>query len=164
MLRVMLVDDANKDLAPLRSALTEAGCLVVAEESSALRIPARVGDVQPDIIMFTDESDSAQIQAAIQAGVTAYIVAGMRSERIRPILEVALARFEQDRALREELRDAQSRLAERKVIEKAKGLLMAQRGCSEEEAYRGLRKLAMDRNLRLADIAQQVIDVAKLLT
>src|SRR5438128_11819986 len=106
MLRVMLVDDANKDLAPLRSALTEAGCLVVAEESSALRIPARVGDVQPDIIiidtesptrdvleqlcvvtqdaprpivMFTDESDSAQIQAAIQAGVTAYIVAGMRS-------------------------------------------------------------------------------------
>ena len=90
-------------------------------------------------------------------------MAGVQPEHIEPILDVAIARFEQDRLLREELREAQARLTERKLVEKAKGLLMAQRQCSEEEAYRSLRKLAMDRNLRLTEIARQVIDVAKLL-
>jgi response regulator NasT len=190
MLRVMVVDDADKDLSALKDALSAAGCTIVAEESSALRIPARVSETEPDliiiesesptrdvleqlcvvtqfaprpIVMFSDESDRQQIDAAIRAGVTAYIVAGMRSESIRPILDVAIARFEQDRALRAELEDAKTQLAQRKLIEKAKGLLMAQRGCSEEEAFSSLRKLAMDRNLKLADVARQVIDVARLL-
>jgi response regulator NasT len=190
MLRVMLIDDANKDLSALKEALSEAGCSIVAEESSAMRIPACVSESEPDliiiesesptrdvleqlcvvtqfaprpIVMFTQESDQQQIHAAMRAGVTAYIVAGMRSERIRPILDVAIARFEQDTALRAELEDAKTRLAQRKLIEKAKGLLMAQRRCSEEEAYRSLRKLAMDRNLKLVEVAQQVIDVARLM-
>ena len=99
----------------------------------------------------------------MKAGVSAYVVAGMQPERLRPILEVALARFEREQALRDELRDAQTKLAERKVIERAKGFLMQQKGVSDEEAYRLLRKLAMDRNARLLDVAQQVVDVVKLL-
>ena len=87
----------------------------------------------------------------------------MQPERLQPILDVAVARFEQDRALREELKSMQGRLAERKVIERAKGLVMKQKGVDEEEAYRVMRKLAMDRNRRLLEIAQQIIDVSDLL-
>src|SRR5438105_2688871 len=190
MLRVMIVDDANNDLGPLKSALQDAGYMVVGQESSALNLPTRVTETSPDVIiidtdsptrdvleqvcvvtqdaprpivMFSGDPNRGNIRAAIKAGVTAYIVAGVQPERIEPILDVAIARFEQDRLLREELREAQARLTERKLVEKAKGLLMAQRQCSEEEAYRSLRKLAMDRNLRLTEIARQVIDVAKLL-
>ena len=97
-------------------------------------------------MLFTEDRDNATIQAALKAGVSAYIVAGMQADRLQPILDVAVARFEQDRALREELRDAQTKLAERKVIERAKGILMEQKGVGEEEAYRLMRKLAMDRN------------------
>ena len=105
----------------------------------------------------------ATIQAALKAGVSAYVVAGMQADRLQPILDVAVARFEREQALREELRDAQTKLVERKVVERAKGFLMQQKGVSDEEAYRLLRKLAMDRNARLLDVAQQVVDVAKLL-
>jgi response regulator NasT len=115
------------------------------------------------IVLFTEDRASATIQAAVKAGVSAYIVAGMQPERLRPILEVAVARFEQDRALRDELRDVQERLEERKVVERAKGILMKQKGIDEEQAYRLLRKLAMDRNRKLLDIARQVIDVTDLL-
>src|SRR5438876_944607 len=90
-------------------------------------------------------------------------VARTQPERLRPILEVARARFDADRALRDELKDAQTKRAERKLIEKAKGLVMQQKGVSEGEAYRLLRKLAMDRNLKLLEVARQVIDVANLL-
>jgi response regulator NasT len=116
------------------------------------------------IVLFTEDRENATIQAALKAGVSAYVVAGMQPERLQPILEVAVARFEREQALREELRDAQTRLAERKVIERAKGFLMQQKGVSEDEAYRLLRKLAMDRNAKLLDVAQQVVDVAKLLS
>ena len=115
------------------------------------------------VVMSTDDAQSDSIHAAIHAGVTSYIVAGMQPERLRPILEVARARFDADRALRDELKDAQTKLAERKLIEKAKGLVMQQKGVSEGEAYRLLRKLAMDRNLKLLEVARQVIDVANLL-
>ena len=114
-------------------------------------------------MLFTEDREHATIQAALKAGVSAYIVAGMQPDRPQPILDVAVARFEQEQALRDELREAQSKLAERKVIERAKGFLMEQKNISEEEAYRLLRKLAMDRNAKLLDVAQQVIDVAKLL-
>ena len=107
--------------------------------------------------------ENASIQAALKAGVSAYVVAGIQAERLQPILDVAVARFEHEQALREELRDAQTKLVERKVIERAKGILMQQKGVSEEQAFRLLRKLAMDRNAKLLDVAQQVVDVAKLL-
>ena len=107
--------------------------------------------------------ENASIQAALKAGVSAYVVAGIQADRLQPILDVAVARFAHEQALREELRDAQTKLVERKVIERAKGILMQQKGVSEEEAFRLLRTLAMDRNAKLLDVAQQVVDVAKLL-
>jgi response regulator NasT len=84
----------------------------------------------------------------------------MHPERLQPILEVAVARFEQERALRDELKDAQDRLVERKLVERAKGILMQQKGVSEDDAFRMMRKLAMDRNRRLVDVAAQIIDIA----
>jgi response regulator NasT len=191
MLRVMLVDDTQKDVSLLKEALIAAGYDVIAEERSAATLYERVAELRPDVIiidtdspsrdvleqvvvvsrddprpivMFSDDATSDAIQAAIRAGVTAYIVAGMRPERVKPILEVAQARFEADRALRDELKGTQSKLAERKIIERAKGLLMQQKQISEEDAYRLLRKLAMDRQLKLLDLAQQVIDMSHLLS
>ena len=191
MLRVMLIaDDSQKDVSLLNDGLKAAGYDVVEVSMSASALLDRVAALQPDVIiidsdsptrdtleqlsfvnarqprpivLFTEDRDNVTIQAAIKAGVSAYIVAGMQPERLRPILDVAVARFEQDRALREELRDAQTRLVERKAIERAKGIVMKQKGVAEEEAYRLLRKLAMDRNQRLLDVAQHVIDVADLL-
>jgi two-component system, response regulator / RNA-binding antiterminator len=191
MLRVMLVDDTQKDVSLLKEALDAAGYEVVAEERSPATLLERVGAVRPDVIiidtdspsrdvleqvvivsrddprpivMFTDDGNSDTIQAAIKAGVTAYIVAGMQPERLKPILEVAQARFEADRALRDELKTAQGRLAERKIIEKAKGVVMQQKQISEDDAYRLMRKLAMDRNVTLLELAQQLLHVTQLLS
>ena len=116
------------------------------------------------IVMFTQDKDRTLMREALEAGVSAYVVDGLSVERVRPIVEVALARFEQWQALRRELDQAQTNLAERKVIERAKGIVMKQRRCSEDEAYALLRKLAMDRNQRLAQVAESVITMAELLT
>ena len=104
------------------------------------------------------------------AGVSAYIVAGLQAERIRPILDVAMARFEQDQALRRELADTRNELNElstalqdRKVIDRAKTLLMQRQQLSEEAAYAKLRKTAMDKNLKIVEVAQRMLDVADLL-
>jgi response regulator NasT len=115
------------------------------------------------IVMFTQDQDRTMIREALKAGVTAYVVDGLSAERIRPIMDVAVARFEQSQALHQELQEARATLAERKVIERAKGILMQQRGCSEDEAYRLLRKAAMDGNKRLAEVAEQLIAMIKLL-
>jgi response regulator NasT len=190
MLRVMLVDDAHKDVSLLKEGLLAAGYDVVQVTMSAPALLDRVAALQPDVIiidtesptrdtleqlsfvsaqqprpivLFTEDRANATIQAAIKAGVSAYIVAGMQPERLRPILDVAVARFEQDQALRDELKSTQQRLAERKVIERAKGILMKQKGIGEDDAFRLLRKLAMDRNRKLLDVAQQVIDITDLL-
>jgi response regulator NasT len=190
MLRVMLVDDSQKDVSLLREGLKIAGYDVVHVALAAAALLDCVAAMQPDVIiidtdsptrdtleqlsfvsasqprpivLFTEERDNATIQAAIKAGVSAYIVAGMQPDRLRPILDVAVARFEQDRALREELKSVYERLAERKVVERAKGILMKQKNVDEEEAFRLMRKLAMDRNRKLLDVAQQIIDVAGLL-
>jgi two-component system, response regulator / RNA-binding antiterminator len=114
-------------------------------------------------VMFTDDGERESIRAALEAGVTTYIVEGLQPHRVRPILEVAQARFAADRALREELEATRDKLAERKVIEKAKGMLMESRGLDEEGAYRLLRKLAMDRQTTLVGVSKQVIDARKLL-
>jgi response regulator NasT len=116
------------------------------------------------IVMFTQDREGAMIREALKAGVSAYVVDGLSVERIRPIMDVAVARFEQSQALRQELEEARASLTERKVIERAKGILMKQRACSEEEAYRLLRKAAMDGNKRLAEVAEQLIAMSRLLT
>ena len=190
MLRIMLVDDSQQEVGLLKEGLQAAGYDVVTAPSSALALPDEVATLQPDVIiigtesptrdvlehiavmtaraprpivLFTDDSAQATIESALKAGVSAYVVAGIQADRLQGILDVAIARFAQEQALREELRVAQTKLADRKVIDRAKGILMDQKRVSEEEAYRLLRKLAMDRNARLLDVAQQVIDIAKLL-
>ena len=115
------------------------------------------------IVLFTQDGNRATIQAAVRAGVSAYIVGGMSAERVRPIVDVAMARFEEFQALRQELDQAKISLAERKQIERAKGIVMKSRGVSEDEAYVLLRKLAMERNQRLAQISENVIAMAELL-
>jgi response regulator NasT len=113
--------------------------------------------------MFTNDDDTTHVKDAVAAGVSAYVVAGLAPERIRPILDVAMARFQHEQALRRELADARSQLQERKAIDRAKGLLMQRQGLSEQEAYEKLRKTAMDRGLKLGDVAQRILDVADLL-
>ena len=111
------------------------------------------------IVLFTDNDDAARIKAAFAAGITAYIVDGIKPTRVKAVLDVAYARFEHERELRAELDNAKTQLAERKVLERAKGLLMKQMNLSEDDAFKRLRKMAMDRNIKLVEAAQRVIDV-----
>jgi response regulator NasT len=115
------------------------------------------------MVMFTQDDAGESIRHAIEAGVTAYIVDGLENRRVRPIVEAAMARFTQYRSLEQELAETRNKLAERKLIERAKGLIMQQQGMSEEEAYQAMRKLAMRRNKRLAEIADSVIATAELM-
>ena len=103
-----------------------------------------------------------ELRAALRAGVSAYVIAGLMPERLMPVLQVAIARFEQDRALRGQLESAQAQLSERKLIERAKGLLMSQQGLSEEAAYSLLRQKAMNQNVRVSDVAQALLGMADL--
>nr|WP_315426019.1 ANTAR domain-containing protein [uncultured Albidiferax sp.] len=128
-------------------------------------------DAPRPIVMFTNDGDTSHVKDAVAAGVSAYIVAGLSADRIRPILDVAMARFEHEQALRRELahtrveRDEhKAELHNRKVIDRAKGLLMQRQGLSEQEAYDRLRKAAMDKSLKLVDVAQRILDVAELLS
>lgn len=127
-------------------------------------------DARRPIVMFTNDNDTNHARAAVEAGVSAYIVAGLSAERINPILNVAMARFQHEQALRQELDQARTELnelttamKERKVIDKAKSLLMARQQLTEEVAYARLRKTAMDKNLKIAEVAQRMLDVADLL-
>ncbi len=127
-------------------------------------------DARRPIVMFTNDSDTSHVRAAVAAGVSAYIVAGLAPERIRPILDVAMARFQHEQALRQELANTRSELDElsaelkdRKVLDRAKGLLMQRQGLTEQAAYDKLRKAAMDKGLKMAEVAQRMLDVADLL-
>lgn len=134
-------------------------------------------DAPRPIVMFTNDSDTSRVNEALAAGVSAYVVAGLASDRVRPILDVAMARFRHDQALRQELattreelqaqtQELKARLAElndRKTIEKAKGLLMQRQGLTEQVAYDRLRKAAMDKGLKLVEVAQRMLDIADLL-
>jgi response regulator NasT len=115
------------------------------------------------VVMFASDPRRDVIRSAVEAGVSAYVVDGWAPERVTPIIEAACARFEAHEAVKKELCATQHKLAERKVIEKAKGIVMQQRGLSEEHAYSALRKMAMDQNLALAEVARRVIAVAHLL-
>jgi response regulator NasT len=190
-LRVLLVDDGSPHLPLLREELIRLGNEVLAVIDAAVELAASVTQLDPDlviigadspsrdtlehiavmsqaaprpIVLFTDDPDRSRMQRAIRAGVSSYVVAGLARERLRPILDVALARFEADAELRAELDAARGELQARKRIEKAKGILMQARGLAEEEAYRELRKLAMDRGLKLAQIAERIIDAKSMLS
>jgi response regulator NasT len=185
----MLVDDSGEAGGALKDGLLRAGYDVVETATNAAALLDRVAELDPDVIiidtdsptrdtleqlsfvsrdrprpivLFTEDRDHESIQASLRAGVSAYVVAGMHADRLKPILDVAVARFEKDQALRDELKNAHARLADRKAIERAKGILMRQKGVGEDEAFAMMRKLAMDRNRRLVDVAQQVIDIEQL--
>jgi response regulator NasT len=190
MLKVMIVDEAVERTEVLQQALARAGYEVIAYVPSTFDLHRQVAAMKPDIViidtdspdrdtlenlcvvtrddprpvvMFTHDGDSEKIRAATQAGVSAYVVDGMSGDRIGPIIDAAVARFEQFQALKRELDDIEGKLADRKVIEKAKGILMQSRNLSEDEAYRALRKQAMESNLRLAEVSRQLISVAGLM-
>ncbi len=138
--------------------------IVDAQSDAALKqVVAATADARRPIVCFTEDGDRAKMHAAIEAGVSAYVVAGLSAERVKAVLDVAMARFEVDQKLRVELNETKLKLAERKVIERAKGLLMERHHCSEDDAYRKLRRLAMDKNLKLSEVAQRMLDVADLL-
>ena len=115
------------------------------------------------IAMFVDRSDTASIEAAVEAGVSAYIVDGLKKERVKPILDMAVSRFNAFSKLQRELAEAKSALEERKTIERAKGILMKMRGLSEEEAFALLRQTAMNEKKKMSEIAQSVVTAAGLL-
>ncbi|MCE2745585.1 MAG: ANTAR domain-containing protein [Burkholderiales bacterium] len=189
-LKVLLVDEEPGRAAILERALLDAGYVLVSRLSSADRLAEHVAVSQPDIvivdidspdrdclenmavlsrsnpkpvIMFSDEDDEDTIAGAIKAGVSAYVADGMNPERVRPIVQVAVARFREFQALKNELQKTRDQLADRKLIDKAKGLLMKHRNFSEDEAYHAMRKLAMERNQRLVDTARNVIEVFEML-
>ncbi len=150
-----------------RLAQLQADLVIVDAESDARdaleHVVMATRDERRPIVMFTSDEDTSHVPEAMAAGVTAYIVDGLAPERIRPILTVAMARFRHQEALLAELDHARGELQERKLIDRAKGLLMQRQGLSEPEAYARLRKAAMNKGVKLADIAQQMIDIAELL-
>ena len=172
-LRIGLLEDGYNILAALppdadlekQIAQLQPDVIIVDEQSdAALRkvVAATSGKPRP-IVCFTEDKDREKMHAAFEAGVSAYVVAGLSAERVKAVLDVAIARFEVDQKLRHELSETRLKLAERKLIERAKGLLMERQRCSEDEAYKKLRRLAMDKNLKLSEVAQRMIDVADLL-
>jgi len=114
-------------------------------------------------VMFATDGAPEKIREAVRAGVSAYVVDGLDPARVKTIVDVAVAHFEDFQELREQLAQANLKLSERKLVERAKGVLMKTRGLGEEAAYSLLRKFAMDRKLKLSEVARQVIDAADLL-
>ena len=187
---VMLIDAHSGRSAILEQALSDAGYRITVRTASTDKLLQQVREARPDVIlididlpdrdtleqlreigqnqprpivMFAERSDPETTAAALRAGVSAYVVDDLNPRRLQPIMDVAIARFREYQALRRELEETRSRLAERKVVEKAKGLLMAQRNLNEEEAYQTLRKLAMDRNQRIGEVARTVVSLLELL-
>lgn len=119
--------------------------------------------IKRPIAMFVDSSDKASIEAAIDAGVSAYIVDGLRKERVRPILDMAISRFNAFSRMERELEEARNELQARKIIDKAKAILMKSRGLSEDAAYQLLRKTAMNQNRKISEIAQSLVTASQLL-
>ena len=175
VLRIALLENGYNIIAVLptdtfldeRIAQLQPDLIVVDAESGARdaleHVVVATRDARRPIVLFTNDEDTTHVRDAVAAGVTAYIVAGLAPDRIRPILDVAMARFQHEEGLRRQLADARSELQDRKVIDRAKGLVMQRRGMSEQQAYELLRKTAMDRGLKLGDVAQRMLDAADLL-
>jgi len=189
-LRVLLIDDGAHRVSVIRDELTRLGHFVVGVVDQALLIHDCVQRLKPDVVIvdsesptrdtlehlatvsstsprpvvvFAEDDSDGPMQQALRAGVSAYVIAGLQPQRLMPVLRVAIARFEQDRLLREQLGEAQTQLSERKLIERAKGILMDDVGLTEEQAFRHIRKLAMDRGQRLAQVAERIVEARDLL-
>ena len=190
MASILVIDESQHRAVEICAGLIQAGHQVAAVLPSAFELIERIEEIKPDIIlietespsldtlehlgvmnremprpvvMFSQDGDSDTIRSAIKAGVAAYVVDGFEIDRLKPVVDVAIARFEEHQALRQELAETSRKLSERKQIDRAKGVLMKARGMSEDEAYAALRKLAMDRGVPLAKAAADVVDMAKLL-
>jgi response regulator NasT len=120
-------------------------------------------DERRPIVMFTEDDKADSMEAAMAAGVSAYVVAGLQPERIKPVLDVALVRFKREQKLLDELEGTRLKLAERKLLDRAKGILMARQGLTEDQAFQKLRSMAMNKNLKLAELAQRILDAEDLL-
>ncbi len=189
-LRVLLIDRDPERSAVVERGLVVRGHKVVGHGSSTLGLYDQVQRLQPDVIvidtespdrdtlehicllsertprpvvLFTDERDGQVIREAVRAGVTAYVVDGLAAERVVPIVQVAIARFDAFQSVKAERDAAQTKLSERKLVERAKGLLMSKRGMSEDDAYHALRRMSMERKLRMSEVAERVIAMADLL-
>jgi response regulator NasT len=188
--KIVIIDESPVRAAILEEGLREAGYERITLVSEMTELARRVYALDPDVIlidlenpsrdvleqmfqvsravrrpiaMFVDQSDSAMIQASVDAGVSCYIVDGLKKERVRAILDMTISRFNAFSSLERELREAKSALAERKIIDRAKGILMRQKKLTEEEAYGLLRSAAMNNGRKLADVAQSVVTAAELL-
>jgi response regulator NasT len=189
-LSVAVIDTNHLRAAILEEGLREAGYVQIVRIGEMTNLLARLSAIQPDVIvidlenpsrdvleqmfqvsrlvsrpvaMFVDQSDDEMIAAAIDAGVSAYVVDGLRKERVKPILQTSIRRFNAFSRLREELEQTKSKLEERKVVDRAKGILIRLKGVTEEEAYALLRRQAMNENRKIADVARSVVTAADLL-
>jgi response regulator NasT len=189
-LKIVIVDENPIRAAILEDGLREAGHVHVVRVDEMSHLLARIYTIDPDVIlidlenpsrdvleqmfqvsravkrpvaMFVDQSDTASIEAAVDAGVSAYIVGGLQKARIKNILDLCISRFNSVARLRDELERTRTALEERKVIDRAKGILMKARNLSEETAYALLRKTAMNENKKIAEVAQSVVTAAELL-
>ena len=189
-LKIVIVDESPIRAAILEDGLREAGFAQVVHLNETANLLARVYAIDPDVIlidlenpsrdvleqmfqvsrivkrpiaMFVDQSDSASIQASVDAGVSAYIVGGLRKERIKNILDLCISRFNAFSRLQSELEQTKTALEERKVIDRAKGILIKAKDLTEEQAYALLRKTAMNEKKKIVDIAQSGITAAELL-
>jgi response regulator NasT len=189
-LAVLVIDENRIRASIIEAGLREAGHQHVTLVHDVAGIARRIAEINPDVIvidlenpnrdmlenmfqlsravkrpiaMFVDRSDQASIEAAIEAGVSAYVVDGLKQERVKPILDVAISRFNAFSRLARELEEARGELESRKVIDRAKGILMKTRGISEEAAYALLRRTAMNQNRKIVEIAQSLVTAAGLL-
>lgn len=190
MLKVLIVDYDKLRSKPLKQSLIDSGFDVVAHLENDVALHAKCLALKPDvviidtdspnrdtlenicvmsmhdprpIVIFTHDGNKEQIKLATQAGVSAYVVGTIPSERLVPVIDAAIARFEEFKNLRDELLQAKTMLDERKVIERAKGLLMKQRGLDEDAAYEMLRSMAMKKNMKLVNLSEQLLEAARLL-
>jgi response regulator NasT len=186
---ILVIDEDPDRAAIVERGLVESGYARVSRIGTSHNLVERIQALAPDIIiidlenpdrdtleqmfqvsraiarpiaMFVDQSDASMIQEAVSAGVSAYVVDGLRQDRIRPIVDMAISRFNVFDQLRRERDEAQAKLNERKLIERAKGLLMKEKGLSEEESYNLLRKNAMKQNRKIYEIAQSIITAFQL--
>ena len=189
-LNILLVDDNGLRASIIEEGLLEAGYGNVSVVTNVAGLVKRIEMLEPDVIvvdlenpnrdqlehffqvsravkrpmaMFVDRSDTAEIEAAIEAGVSAYVVDGLKKERIKPILEMAISRFNAVNRLTRELAEAKSELAERKTIDRAKGILMKVKKLDEAAAYKLLRRTAMNENRRIGEVAASLVSAYTLL-
>ncbi|MEM8795508.1 MAG: ANTAR domain-containing protein [Pseudomonadota bacterium] len=189
-LSILIIDEDTVRSAVIESGLREAGYRRLMILNDIRGLAKKIADANPDVIvidlgnpnrdmlesmfqlsraaqrpvaMFVDQSDKAATEAAIEAGVSAYIVDGLKKERVTPIMELAVSRFNAYARMARELEEAKTALEGRKVIDKAKGILMRSKGLDEEEAYALMRKAAMNQNRKLTEVAESLILAAGLL-